>query len=257
MAYVPPYRRKDQNDSSSEGLRTQNPRPKWRITAKSHFYSPEEIGSISACSVKSLNTLTVSTISHQSPPDAVGVDPSPSSQISSETIEKEIKQKSVTEDDNGRDTLRCVIIYNDQHPEWDSDHKIFCKSNLHALPQSSGSSEEDNETIREIELPVYQEVPFMFGDTKQGSRYEFIGWWKLKDVEYLEPHSRRLVDYFKLKFNSQVKKYQRRTVKKRSEEAWEAGLAMKWALITLEQNHSRKDLPITPSVENYAQPQND
>ncbi|KAL5528959.1 hypothetical protein ACEPAG_4933 [Sanghuangporus baumii] len=242
MAYVPPHLRSkqhvtSQSEAGSKSLESLLSDRQSRIMSSNSTYSLDDIAGILGCSKHCLSTLTV-------------VKPF----RSEETNELEDIQKSDLEDD----TLRAILLFDDQHPEWKSERKILCKSNLHVLhelanvpldqiDQSSTHSFPTDESS--IEYPLFQQLPFL------KNNFDFAGWWRIQSITFLAPGSAELIALFEKKFSTQDKRSRntfnspRGRQKARTEEAWRDSLRRQWAVVALVQNHARKDLP-EPAVEN-------
>ncbi|KAL5511929.1 hypothetical protein ACEPAH_5147 [Sanghuangporus vaninii] len=240
MAYVPPHLRNrrqvaSQSETGSKSLESRLSDRQSRVTSSNPTYSLDDIAGLFGCSKHCLSTLTV-------------VKPL----RSEEPNELEDSQKS--EDD----TLRAILLFDGQHPEWKSEHKFLCKSNLHVLhklanvqldqiDQSSTHSFAIDESS--IEYPLFQQIPFL------KNNFDFAGWWRIQSITFLAPRSAELIDLFEKKFSTQDKRGRntfnslRGNQKARSEEAWRDSLRRQWAVVALVQNHARKDLP-EPAVQN-------
>ncbi|KAL5490584.1 hypothetical protein ACEPAI_5417 [Sanghuangporus weigelae] len=240
MAYVPPHLRNkqhvtSQSEAGSKSLESRLSDRQSRIMLSNSTYSLDDIAGLLGCAKHCLSTLTV-------------VKPL----RSEETNELEDIQKS--EDD----TLRALLLFDGQHPEWKNEHKVLCKSNLHVLhkltnvqldqiDQSSTHSFAIDESS--IEYPLFQQLPFL------KNNFDFAGWWRIQSITFLAPRSAELIALFEKKFSTQDKRGRntfnspRGSQKARTEEAWRDGLRRQWAVVALVQNHARKDLP-EPAVEN-------
>ncbi|OCB89650.1 hypothetical protein A7U60_g3127 [Sanghuangporus baumii] len=240
MAYVPPHLRNrrqvaSQNETESKSLVSRLSYRQSRITSSNSTHSLDDIADLLGCSKHCLSTLTVVKPLRLEEPN-----------------ELEDLQKS--EDD----TLRAILLFDGQHPEWKSEHKVLCKSNLHVLhklanvqldqiDQSSTHSFAIDESS--IEYPLFQQIPFL------KNNFDFAGWWCIQSITFLAPRSAELIALFEKKFSTQDKRGRntfnspRGSQKARSEEAWRDSLRRQWAVVALVQNHARKDLP-EPAVKN-------
>ena len=233
MAYVPPHLRNKQSaasqaDSTPRSLESLRKSLKRTSPASESLFNLDELAALLQCGYNDISTLTVSR--------------------SPETEHAEASERSLDNDD-----LRAIVIFDGQHPDWKSDHKILCKSNLHILRKLTRDREDHREVADSNETspvtpvkdyPLFRETPF------KRWTFDFAGWWNIQNVEFLAPRSAELVALFDKKFNNQGRngRYQNQSFsahrgkpKKRTEEAWRESLNREWAIVTLEQNHSRKD----------------
>ena len=244
MAYVPPHLRNKRSSAAESEVGPKAPEPRLgerqtRTTSSSPIYSVDDVAGFLGCPRSSISTLTVA----KSP--------------SSEGL-KQLERSQESEDD----VLRAIILFSGQHPEWRSEHKILCKSNLHVLHKLAGPQLDQTDqtsprsfTIDEsgAEYPLFQEFPFM------KNKFDFAGWWRIQNITFLAPGSAELVALFEKKFSVQDKRghstfsSSRNKPKARTEEAWRDSLRREWAVVTLVQNHARKDLPkVPPKVHSNA-----
>ncbi|KAF2838036.1 hypothetical protein M501DRAFT_850147 [Patellaria atrata CBS 101060] len=72
------------------------------------------------------------------------------------------------------------------------------------------------------------------------NRYSFVGWFKIKDLERLAPHSQRLIDMLEQKWQG----------KKRNPVLWNESLGYEWAVVRFEEDEGAKrengELKIVP-----------
>lgn len=231
MPYVPPHLRNrpggdsaSQADSSPRSLETLQQSIK---AQPSSFYTLDDICSLLGSDRSDLSTLTIAR--------------------SSDTAS--MGQDTTSERDLDGDFLRGIVLHLDQHPEWKTDQKVLCKSNLHVLHDYDCSHEmRSTESAfcnspagdQSTEYPLFEEVPFM------RSKFEFAGWWRIKKVDMLAPRSPELIALFEKKFNKQNGRglsTGRGKAKTRSEAAWHSSLTKTWAVISLERSHARNDVP--------------
>ncbi|KAI5119527.1 hypothetical protein M0805_002549 [Coniferiporia weirii] len=226
MAYVPPHLKNRQGNLSGLSGISNSIRP---TTTSSQFYSLHELSTHLDIPLSSFNTLTVSPASP--------------------------------------DDLLAILLHEGQHPDWASAHKILCKSNLNVL-RKIPTDRADNQDLVDIpdtpspsmEYPLFAEVPFFqHGSSK---KFEFAGWWRTTDVQFLEPNSKELIALFERKFGGQSppggrKRFsgafanasnQREQGKRRTEGAWKDSLTREWAVVSLERNEARKDSPISDTL---------
>ncbi|KAL8728740.1 MAG: hypothetical protein Q9181_005241 [Wetmoreana brouardii] len=124
--------------------------------------------------------------------------------------------------------LAFVLVFKDQHPEWPP--RIFCKSNLHLLTASASPTPNGGtlpETSGAEDLPTHP-IPLFTQDSLTTStpgkwKIFFKGWYHIQSVTYLEPKSPELIKMLDGKFTP--------AGKKRSPEAWEQSLGMRWGVV--------------------------
>jgi len=87
-------------------------------------------------------------------------------------------------------------------------------------------------------FPVFSELPF-------SRSYEFNGWFKVANVQWLQPESSELLRYLEKKFNptSPSRKRFPKGGITRKEEAWKVTLSREWALVTLKRDSTRQEAP--------------
>ena len=139
--------------------------------------------------------------------------------------------------------LRGIVLYRNQHPDWDSSHQVLCKSNLDILQDiglAMPLSDESGSPMNDMSppKPVYP----VFEQTKgvRKGRFSFAGWFRISSIEILEAHSPRLIDIFSRKLGVDGKE------SKRSVEGWRDSFSHPWAVVTLEKDKTRLDLPRVP-----------
>jgi len=128
-----------------------------------------------------------------------------------------------------------IVLHLDQHPDWDLQHDILLKSNLHLLSADLTSDAE----AREHEYPLFEGVI-----RRHRPSFKFSGWWRIKAIRYLEPNSPELIAMFERKFNVGRTNRRGQQGRGRTEGAWKASLSSRWAVLTLEKNPDRCDNPL-------------
>ncbi|EJD06096.1 uncharacterized protein FOMMEDRAFT_166375 [Fomitiporia mediterranea MF3/22] len=230
MAYVPPHLRNKQSlssqvDSAPRSLESLQTTAKSR-SSLDRTYTSDDLASLLEITRNGLSTLTVAT--------------------SAAAEQSEHTERGL---DDG--ILKAIVLFEGQHPEWQNNHKVLCKSNLqvlHTLIEDQKRSSDDDAVAESHALnadyPIFREIPFM------KNKFEFVGWWKIDNVDFLAPGSAELVSLFEKKFgkqnehkNSSPFSIQRHKPKARTEQAWRDGLSREWAVVKLVQNHTRKDSP--------------
>ncbi|KAI9020557.1 hypothetical protein DFJ74DRAFT_633853 [Hyaloraphidium curvatum] len=146
------------------------------------------------------------------------------------------------------DGFAAVVIHEGQHREW-AEKKVLCKTHLDVLRSARGKDPAD--------LPLFMEMP-----RKGSPRYDFHGWWRIADVQWLDPDTdgeeilKRLEKKFEPAAGAKSFRGGRgggagRGGFARSEASWKESLRTHWALVTFEQNKERKDpfVPLPPPAK--------
>jgi hypothetical protein len=131
-------------------------------------------------------------------------------------------------------TLSHVFLFSHANPRWEEDKIIFVKSNLELLPPPESLTKEEstmdgNNDQKQLQksILVFKQVGIM-----QGSMFVLDGWYKLANIEIIEPYSDALAKMMKQKW--EVKdRFGNPFQRKRDPAAWEASLRHKWAVIKL------------------------
>ncbi|KAI9707447.1 MAG: hypothetical protein M1836_000408 [Candelina mexicana] len=126
------------------------------------------------------------------------------------------------------DTLAFILVFRKQHPNYHSRGEIFCKSNLHLLPNTESDSTAPNPD--KIVIPVFEQHDHQ---TVHSSSFKSLGWHHVMQITYLEPRSAALVAMLEEKFR--ITRADGTEVQKtRDAQRWQESLAMRWAVVTLE-----------------------
>lgn len=143
-----------------------------------------------------------------------------------------------------KEELGFIVVFKNQHPEWPP--KIFCKSNLHLLPNHPWTKDGTDQTIHGEPISAIQEPDGSSGAKKSRAihvfqqmsssttliksrvqqRFLYSGAHSIKSTVFIKPRSKELIELLDLKFKT--------LHQDRREEMWEKSLKMNWAIVELE-----------------------
>ncbi|WEW56001.1 hypothetical protein PRK78_001436 [Emydomyces testavorans] len=146
---------------------------------------------------------------------------------------------------NDQDRLAYIMLLKDAHPFWNTKNEVLCKAGLDLLPddlstnsgESTGESEDKGESkstgsrTNAISYPVFvqeQEEP-EYGN----ARFKFAGYYSIQEIRHLEPRSNELIGQVKAKFKDE----------EREARKWKSTLNARWAILVMEPDTSRDDVP--------------
>ncbi|KAI4186298.1 MAG: hypothetical protein L6R41_003568 [Letrouitia leprolyta] len=161
---------------------------------------------------------------------------------------------NASDDDPGK--LAFVLIFKDQHPDWETEGKLFCKTNLQLLsstlasarpndtaapsatateahivlkadPQSIIASSTSPSKASEGLIPVFTQRVNSHSYTykpKQQDPFTFTGYYKLCSLTHLPPRGPALITLLDRKFSL--------LGKKRTPESWNASLSLEWGIVS-------------------------
>ncbi|KAK2877314.1 hypothetical protein FQN49_001241 [Arthroderma sp. PD_2] len=123
------------------------------------------------------------------------------------------------------ESLGHIVLRHQSHPLWDPKREIFCRGNLDLLPgQVTDSAAGGTDEIQSNEsYPLFLQVHPGY------KSYMFRGYYKIRSIKYLAPHSRQLNIYLEAKF--QGKPDISTLLRER--------LNRKWAVVTLQKDRCR------------------
>lgn len=152
------------------------------------------------------------------------------------------------------DDLTAIVIHEGQNREWTSpDKRVLCRTHLDILKTNVGTGPSEKE------YPVFVQVPMFKG---KGARYEFEGWFRIVQVDYLLPgnesHQQELMTLLEKKFAAPASSSTFRGSRgghrgssfsaaredrsvRRSNQAWQESFKTEWAVLKFERNKEKKD----------------
>ena len=150
---------------------------------------------------------------------------------------------TVSNDSIPKSQLLGIVLYHEQHPDWQSSRQVLCKSNLEVLHEIACGSpsfepnvvQSSNDCQTSGVYPVFEELGREKG--LKGKKFAFAGWFRIANIDFLEGNDPRLVEMFSRKFSHDG------TEKERSAEAWKESFSHQWAIVTLDKDESRLDRP--------------
>lgn len=122
--------------------------------------------------------------------------------------------------------LSYILLFGDEHKDWPS--QMFCKSNLHLLPEDLAVPGAQHKNDRWDIVEMYLVFEQLADRTRRIAHFTFIGYHFITNIKYFEPHSPELVSKLGAKFRKQDG-----TASSRRKEAWEESLGMRWAVVEL------------------------
>ena len=170
--------------------------------------------------------------------------------------------------------LAYIVLFKDANPRWESEGIIFTKSNLNLLePRQANdeattlNSEEQQDTNATTSDPtqsadqpststpsspptelqaehspetVANPTPIaVFAQDRgplSGRSFQFIGWYKVAKLSFLEPRSTDLVQMLEQKWSRQDRRTGAVKQKERDASKWEESLGLRWAVMKMEKD---------------------
>ena len=131
------------------------------------------------------------------------------------------------------DSLAFVMLFHGANPRWATDHILFVKSNLHLLRTETVHVEE---TATPHKLPESVAVFEQRSHTRP-ARFQFVGYYKVTNVDFLSPRTADLVRMLEQKW---TKKDRHGNVSQieREGEAWKRSLNQTWAVVKFEKDEA-------------------
>ncbi|KAI9788319.1 MAG: hypothetical protein M1816_007005 [Peltula sp. TS41687] len=130
-----------------------------------------------------------------------------------------------------------ILVFKEGHPEWPPN--LYCKTNLDVLEHyystittitASSDTPDDKTDVGGDEVRQKSSVPVFTAVGRHS--FDFLGYYVITSVTFLEPRSEALVNLLEAKFN-QGKSKERRP------DQWKGSLAMRWAVVMLEQDKAQ------------------
>ncbi|GAB7358016.1 hypothetical protein MBLNU230_g0181t1 [Neophaeotheca triangularis] len=143
--------------------------------------------------------------------------------------------------------LTHIILYNNANPRWSADKIIYTKSGLELLPKPAtgeglvNPGPNINPVTNETQQPPSSDPsgPVAIFEQKLQTRdlhtraYQFVGYYNITRVAFLEPGSQELVRMLEQKWERRDKFGNVRTAQ-RDGDKWRESMGFRWAVVKLE-----------------------